>query len=136
MSALTKLKKYGTKRYVKKLGLFLSYISSSRPGATAGHSGAVPPPNDCLCPPNENCSPPSKDCAPKKLPVSVLRECKSRPETPNILVIALEFVSKNCCFAVFMHSPKNSREFACILGRRPFFSFGLHLRIREKSHDF
>ena len=59
-------------------------------------------------PPNKNCTPPSEDCAPKKLTGSVLLECKSRPETSEILVIALEFVSKNCFFVVFVDSPQNS----------------------------
>ena len=30
--------------------------------------------------PNENCAPPSEDCAPKKLTVSGLLECNSRPK--------------------------------------------------------
>ena len=46
-------------------------------------------PNDCLCAPSE-------DCAPKKLTRSGLLECKSRPKTPKLVLIALEFASKNC----------------------------------------
>ena len=62
------------------------------------------PPNHCFCPPNENCAPPpppSEDYAPEKLSGSVLLECSSRFETPKILVITPEFVSKNCFFRRF-----------------------------------
>ena len=46
-------------------------------------------PNDCFCAPSE-------DCAPKKLTRSGLLECKSRPKTTKLVLIALEFASKNC----------------------------------------
>ena len=55
----------------------------------------------CLCPPKRELCPPSEDCAPKKLTGWVLLENNSMPETPKILVISPEFVSKNCFFVEF-----------------------------------
>ena len=55
------------------------------------YSGPCPP-NDCLYLPKQKLCPPSEDCAPKKLIDSGLLECKSRPETHKIVLIALEFV--------------------------------------------
>ena len=49
--------------------------------------------------PNENCAPLCEDCAPKKVTGSVPLECSSRLETPKILIITPEFVSKNRSFA-------------------------------------
>ena len=68
-----------------------------------GHTGAVPPQMTACAPPNENCAPQSEDCAPKKLTDSGLLECKSRPKTPKLVFTALEFVSKNCFFAIFVN---------------------------------
>ena len=49
---------------------------------------------------NENCAPLSEeDCVSKKEAGSVLLECISRLETPKILIITPEFVSKNRSFA-------------------------------------
>ena len=90
---------------------------------------------------------PSKVCAPKKVTGSVPRKCSSRPETPKILVVTPEFVSKICFFAdfviktlflwfhprvcenlcifwdekLFLSSPQNSRKSAHILRWRLFF---------------
>ena len=57
-------------------------------------------------------------------------DCSSRPETPKILVITTEFVSKNCFFADFFcgFTPKFVK-FAHFLRRGGFFC--LHPRIRE-----
>ena len=52
-----------------------------RPGATGGHSGAVPP-NDCV----------ARTVPPKKLTGSGLLECKLRPKTPKFLFTAHMFV--------------------------------------------
>ena len=49
--------------------------------------------------PNENCAPLSEDCASKKVTGSVPLECSSGLETPKILIITPEFVSKNRSFA-------------------------------------
>ena len=49
--------------------------------------------------PNENCAPLTEDCDPKKVTGSVPLECSSRLETPKILIITPEFVSKNRSFA-------------------------------------
>ena len=58
-----------------------------------GHSGAVPSPNDCSSSPPKKLGTPSGEvCAPKKLTGSGLLECKSRPKTRKIVLIALEFV--------------------------------------------
>ena len=73
-----------------------------RPGTTGGHSrAAFPQITVCAPPTNENCALPSENWAPKKLTGSVLLECKSRPKTLKILVITLNFVSKNCFFVDF-----------------------------------
>ena len=48
---------------------------------------------------NENCAPLSEDCVSKKEAGSVPLECSSRLETPKILIIFPEFVSKNRSFA-------------------------------------
>ena len=110
---------------LRKMGLRFPFRAVQiRPGpAPRGRISGPCPPTNCLCSPNENCAPSSEDCAPKKLTGSVLLESKSRPETPNILIIALEFVSKNCFCLVFVDSPRNSWNFAYIMGRRPFFFF-------------
>ena len=69
--------------------------------------------------PNESCAPLSEDCAPKKVTGSVPLECSPRLETPKILIITPEFVSKNRSFAysavktfffVFWSSLTNSRK--------------------------
>ena len=49
--------------------------------------------------PNDNCAPQGEDCAPKKVTGLVPLECNSRLETPKILIITPEFVSKNRSFA-------------------------------------
>ena len=49
--------------------------------------------------PNETCAPLSEDCAPKKVTGSLPLVCSSRLETPKILIITPEFVSKNRSFA-------------------------------------
>ena len=38
-----------------------------RPGAPGGHTGAVPPPNDCLCPPKRKLSPPKRGLCPEEI---------------------------------------------------------------------
>ena len=68
--------------------------------------------------PNESCAPLSEDCAPKKVTGSVPLECSSRLETPKILIITPEFVSKNRSFA-----DSTVKTFL-------FGFFGLHSRIR------
>ena len=69
--------------------------------------------------PNKNCAPLSGDCVPKKVTGPVPMECSSRLETPKILIITPEFVSKNRSFAdssmktfffVCWSSLTNSRE--------------------------
>ena len=79
--------------------------------------GTMPPksllvqPKRKLCPP----PPPSEDCAPKQLTGSVLLECNSRPETPKMLVITPELVSKNCFFVDF------ATKTVCCCGFTPEF---------------
>ena len=65
---------------------------------------ASPAPRESIpgtCPPKRELYPPSEDSAPKKVTGPVPLECSSRPETPKVLVITPEFVSKNCFFADF-----------------------------------
>ena len=83
--------------------------------APQGHSGAVPPQITACAPPNHCLCPPSEDCAPKKLRGSVKLKCNSRPETPKILVITREFVSKNCFLVNFAIST------VCLCGFIPEF---------------
>ena len=72
----------------------------------APRGGDIPGPcslNECLCPLKRKWCPfPSEDCAPKKLTRSGLMECKSRPKTPKLVFIALEFASKNCICRSFL----------------------------------
>ena len=68
-----------------------------RPGAKGGILGPCPR-KSLLVPPK---CPASGDGAQKKLSDLVLLECNSRPETPKILVIIPEFMSKNCFFVDF-----------------------------------
>ena len=102
--------------------------------------------------------PPSEDCTPKKVTSSVPLKCSSRSETPKILVITPEFVSKNCFFADFVikilflwfHPKirKNSRIFLrwrafffvftpefmkirAYIEMKIFFFFGSHSRIQS-----
>ena len=114
-----------------------------------GAFGAVPTQITSCAPTNKNCALPSEDCASKKLTGSVLLECNLRPETPKILVVTPEFVSKNCFFVdfaikivclcgctqefmkirvyfemktfFFWSSPQVSRNFADFWRRRPNF---------------
>ena len=53
-------------------------------------------PKSLLVLPKQELCPPSENCAGKKVTGSVSLKCNSRPETPKILVITPEFVSKNC----------------------------------------
>ena len=68
------------------------------------HSGAVPPQMTA-------CAPPSEDYAPKKLIDSRLLECKSRLRTPKLVFTALEFVSKNYFFVIFVNLHRISFKF-------------------------
>ena len=68
--------------------------------------------------PNEKCAPLSEDCAPKKVTGSVPLKYSSRLETPKMLIITPEFLSKNRSF-------KNSAVKTFF-----FVFFGLHSRIR------
>ena len=68
--------------------------------APRGNSGAVPP-KSLLVPPKRELCPPSEDCAPKKVTDSVPLKGSLRPETPKMLIITPELVSKNCFFADF-----------------------------------
>ena len=88
--------------------------------APRGNSGAVPP-KSLLVPPKRELCPPSEDCAPKKVTDSVPLKGSLRPETPKILIITPELVSKNCFFADF--AIKTCSAFV--------FFFGLHPRIRS-----
>ena len=81
--------------------------------------GSIPgpcPPNQCLWPPNDNCAPPSQDCALKIVTGSETLEYSSRPETPKILTINPESVSKDQFFAdsgvktFFLSLLSNSRK--------------------------
>ena len=105
-----------------------SFVKPFRPGATRGHSGAVPPQMTAYAPPNEHCAPPSEDCAPKKLTGSGILECESRPETPKLMFTSRIFVifvdshriSWNFCWdedLFFWSSLKNSWKIARILRR-------------------
>ena len=102
-----------------------------RPSATEGHSGAVPPQMTACAAPNESCAPPSEDCAPKKSTDSVLLECKPKPKTPKLVFTALEFVSKNCIFVIFVNSHQISFKF----WDEDLF-YGLHFRIHGKMQEF
>ena len=103
-----------------------------------GHSGAVIPPNHSLCVPNKN-------CATKKEAGSVPLEFSSRFETPKILIITPEFVSKNQFFAdsavktfiiIFFHSRNRGKKFLCppskIVYAR-YFGAGPELRRRPTN---
>ena len=104
-----------------------SSAHQSRPGATGG----IPEP----CPSQMTaCAFPSEDCASKKFTGSGLLECKSRPKTRKLVLIVLEFASKNCFFVVFVDSHRISWNF----GDEDLFIiiiFGLHLRIRGTSQN-
>ena len=106
-----------------------------------------------MCLSKRKLCPPSEDCAPKKLTGSGLLECKSRPKTPKLVFSALQFVSKNCFFVIFVNLHRiscnfwdenlffwsllqNSRKIATLLRRQPelvkfwdedLFFFSLHL---------
>ena len=82
--------------------------------------------------PNENCALLSEDCAPKKLTCSGLLECKSRSKTPKLVFTALEFVSKNCFFVIFVELHRTSLNF----WDEDLFFVGLHFRVRGKSQEF
>ena len=69
-----------------------------RPRRHGGITGPCPP-NDCLCPPKRSV-PLSEVFAPKKLMDSGLPECKSRPETCKIVLIASEFVENLTSFGI------------------------------------
>ena len=86
------------------------YCINPGPAPRGAFRGRAPP-IDCLCPPKQKLCPPSEDCAPKKLTDSGLLECKSRPKTPKLVVTALEFVSKNCFFVIFVNLHRISFKF-------------------------
>ena len=62
-------------------------LDQTSPGATGGHSVAVPP-QMTACAPQTKIVPPQGVCAPKKLTGSELLECKSRPKTPKLVFTA------------------------------------------------
>ena len=43
------------------------HFVAARPGATEGHSGAVPPQMTACAPQNENCAPPGRELCPKEI---------------------------------------------------------------------
>ena len=86
------------------------------------------PPKRLLVPPQTKLCPPSEDCAPKKLMGSGLPECKSRPETLKIVLIASEFVKNRTIFGTKTKFVKVFEQ------NTPFFL--LHLRIRGQLNDF
>ena len=104
-----------------------SSAHQSRPGTTGG----IPEP----CPSQMTaCTFPSEDCASKKFTGSGLLECKSRPKTRKLVLIVLEFASKNCFFVAFVDSHRISWNFE----DEDLFIiiiFGLHLRIRGTSQN-
>ena len=80
----------------------VSDLTSSAGPAPRGAFRGCAPPNHCLCPTKwELCPPPSKDCPPTKVTSLMPLKCNSRPETLKMLIITLEFVSKNCFFRRF-----------------------------------
>ena len=84
----------------------------NRHGATRGHFGAVTPQTTACAPQMKIVPPPqSEDCTPKKLTCSGLLECKSRPKTPKLVFTAVEFVSKNCFFVIFVDLHRISLKF-------------------------
>ena len=141
----------------------LVYFSAPHFRLVPPHFGSGPAPRGAFrsrALPNENCEPPSEVCAPKKVTGSVILKRRSRPETPKILLITPEFVSKNCFFAdfaiktffcmwfqprirgfshifwdadLFWSSPQTSQKFAQFLMLRPFLFFDLHPRISGNS---
>ena len=111
------------------------------------HSGTVPPPQ-------------ARTVPAMKLTRSGLLECKSRPKTPKLVLIVLEFASKNCFFVVlrthtgfhetlgtktfsfflvltleFVENRKMATKFCGHFWTEDLF-FGLHFRIRGKSQEF
>ena len=81
--------------------------------------------------PNDSFCASSEDCAPKKLTRSGLLESKSRSKTPKLVLIALEFASKNC-FSWFLWTHTGFHE---TLETKTFF-FGLRFGICGKSQNF
>ena len=128
----TLVKKFFSENFVAR-----EHVDCARPGARGGILRPCPP-NHCLCPFKRELYPTKGDCAPKKLAGSVILECSLRSETPKILVITPELVSKNCffvdftiktvCFCGFIPEFMNFRVF---LGLRPFL--GLYPRFRRIS---
>ena len=102
-------------------------LKRCRSGATRGIHWPYTP-KSLLVPPNKNCDPPSEDCASKNLTSSMLLESNSRPETPKILVISPEFVSKKRFFVDFAKSHENSLVF---WDEDLFFSFGFYPRFHR-----
>ena len=102
----------------------LKISNPPRPSSTEGHSGTVPPKRK-LCPPSE-------DSAPKKLTGSGLLECKSRPETPKLVLIALEFASKNCFFVVFV----DAHRISCYFGEKTFLFLVFTVEFVENRKNF
>ena len=66
-----------------------------------GPSRAVPP-KSLLVLPKQELYPPKLGLCPKESNRLGATDCSSRPESPKILVITTEFVSKNCFFADFL----------------------------------
>ena len=96
-----------TSQYFKMLFVYSAsrrktFDQQSGPAPWGGIPGPCPPQTRIVPLPKRGlCPSPSEDCASKKLTGLVLLECNSRPETPKILVITPELVSKNCFFVDF-----------------------------------
>ena len=106
----------------------MSWLQAQRHG---GAFRSRAPHMTACAPPNESCAPPSEDCAPKKSTDSVLLECKPKPKTPKLVFTALEFVSKNCIFVIFVNLHRISFKF----WDEDLF-YGLHFRIHGKMQEF
>ena len=90
------------KETTKKASISLNNLNSEKKTSPAprGAFRGCALPNDCLCPLRPKLCPPSEDCVPKKLIGSGLPECKSRPETRKIVLLASEFVENQTIFGI------------------------------------
>ena len=106
------------------LRIILNCIYVTGPAPRVGISGPCPP-KSLLVPPQTRIVPPKRGLCPKELTDLVLLDCNSRPETPKILVIIPEFMSKNCFFVDF------AIKTVCFCGFSPEF-----MKIRIFTSEF
>ena len=81
---------------------YIIFQKQLRPDATGRGAFWGHAPQMTACASQTKIVPPKRGLCLEEINMLVLLECKSRPKTPKLVLTALEFVSKNCFFVIFV----------------------------------